>query len=454
MEKIYLYNTLTRKKELFKPIKPGIVGMYSCGPTVYNYAHIGNFRTNIFNDILKRMLTHNKLKVKHIMNITDVDDKTIKGSQQEKLSLHQFTQKYEKIFFDEIASLNIIKPAIILRAAESIPQMIELIEKLLKKKYAYRAEEGIYFSIDKFKAYAKLAQLEKTKKKKERILADEYDKNNPQDFALWKFYVPEDGNVVWNAPFGRGRPGWHIECSAMSINALGEHFDIHTGGSDLIFPHHTNEIAQSEAATGKKFVNYWIHGGMLIMKEGKMSKSLGNVYALRDLQQQGYRPLHYRYLCLLTHYHKPLTFTIENLNAAKISYEKIKRRIIELRKEKHTGTDKFKEYESLFHKAIYNDLNIPRAIQIFLKALNDIAFDTKKKLSLLENFDSVLGLGVSGMKEEKIIIPDEVQKLIDSRERLRKAKLWTEADIIRQRIKELGYLIQDNSDGLKIEKIN
>ncbi|MEK6934070.1 MAG: cysteine--tRNA ligase [Nanoarchaeota archaeon] len=454
MEKIYLYNTLTRKKELFKPIKPGIVGMYSCGPTVYNYAHIGNFRTNIFNDILKRMLTHNKLKVKHVMNITDIDDKTIKGSQQEKLLLHQFTRKYEKIFLDEIASLNIIKPAIILRAAESIPQIIELIEILLKKKYAYRAEEGIYFSIDKFKAYAKLAQLEKTKKKKERILADEYDKNNPQDFALWKFYVPEDGNVVWDAPFGRGRPGWHIECSAMSINALGEHFDIHTGGSDLIFPHHTNEIAQSEAATGKKFVNYWIHGGMLIMKEGKMSKSLGNVYALRDLQQQGYRPLHYRYLCLLTHYRKPLTFTIENLNAAKISYEKIKRRIIELRKEKHTGADKFKEYESLFNKAIYNDLNIPRAIQIFLEALNDIAFDTKKKLSLLENFDSVLGLCVSGMKEEKIIIPDEVQKLIDSRERLRKAKLWTEADIIRQRIKELGYLIQDNSDGLKIEKIN
>lgn len=451
-ETIKLYNTLTRKKEAFKPIKKGQVGMYSCGPTVYNRAHIGNLRTTIFNDILKRVFLHNNFKVNHVMNITDVDDKTIKASQQAKTSLKDFTRKYEGIFFSDTNELNVIKPSVILRATENIEEMIKIIKKLMKKGYAYKTSDGIYYSIKKFKSYGKLANLQKIKSSKSRILQDEYDKSNAQDFALWKFYTNEDGSVFWETNIGKGRPGWHIECSAMSMKILGEHFDIHTGGQDLIFPHHTNEIAQSQAATGKKFANYWLHSGMLTMKEGKMSKSLGNIFTLEDIKKD-YNPLHFRYLCLLTYYRKPLNFTLENLDAAKNAYERLKRKIIELKKEEHKGEDNAKLYHSKFHKAINDDINIPKALQIFLEALDDFDFNPKKKLELLEHFDSVLGLNIKDMHETTLIIPKDVQALIDSRERLRKNKLWAEADIIRERIKEKGYLISDTSQGPKIEKV-
>ncbi len=452
MEKLYLYNTLTRKIRAFKPIKPKIVKMYSCGPTVYNYAHIGNLRTYIFNDILKRVLTHLGFKVKHAMNITDVDDKTIKGSQQEKTPLKEFTRKYEDSFFNDINELNIIKP-ILTKATENINEMVKIIKKIMEKKYAYKAEDGVYFSISKFKNYGKLANLEKIKKTKARILADNYDKSNARDFALWKFYVKEDGNVFWETEIGKGRPGWHIECSAMSMRFLGEHFDIHTGAQDLIFPHHTNEIAQSETATGKKFVNYWLHPAFLNMKEEKMSKSLGNIITLKEIKDSGYLPVHFRYLCLLTHYRKPLLFSFENLDSAKNSFERLKRKLIELRKESHKGLDKRKEYELQFHKAIYYDLNIPKALQVFWKALDDFDFAPKKKIALLEHFDSVLGLGIKDMREISLILPKEVEKLIQARERLRKNKLWAEADIIRERIRESGYLISDTPQGPKVEKI-
>ena len=234
-----LYNTLTREKETFKPIKKNEVGMYSCGPTVYWYQHIGNFRTMLLNDLLKRTLLYKGYKVKHIMNSTDVDDKTIKGSKKEGISLKELTRKYEEIFLDDLNALGIIKPSKFIRATESIQDMVDLIKELLTKKYAYKTTDGIYFSIDKFKDYGKLAQLEKTNKTKSRIIADEYDKNNAKDFALWKFYTEEDGPVFWETKIGKGRPGWHIECSAMSIKNLGKHFDIHTGAIDLIFPHHT-----------------------------------------------------------------------------------------------------------------------------------------------------------------------------------------------------------------------
>ena len=453
MEKIYLYNSLTRKKEIFKPIKKGKVSMYSCGPTVYNYAHIGNHRTNIFNDILKRTLAHNKLKVTHVMNMTDVDDKTIKASQKERISLTELTIKYEEIFLKELEELNIIIPSKVLRATENIEEMILLIKKLIAKKYAYKTSDGIYFSIDKFKSYGNLAQLQKTKKTKSRIIADEYDKSNPHDFALWKFHTPQDGSTFWEAPFGKGRPGWHIECSAMSTKELGNTIDIHTGGQDLIFPHHTNEIAQSEAATGKKFVKVWMHGAMLTMKEGKMSKSLGNIYYLKDLKEQGFQPMHYRYLCLQTHYRKPLNFTLENLDAAKNAYTRIQRKIIEIKKQEHKGLDKKKIYEPQFHQAINDDLNIPKALQVFLTALDDFDFDPKKKIKLLEHFDSVLGLQIIDMQEVITLVPKEVEHLIESRERLRKNKLWAEADIIRQRITEKGYKVTDTSAGPKAEKI-
>lgn len=451
-EPLFLYNSLTRKKEQFKPLKKGHVGMYTCGPTVYWYQHIGNLRTMLLNDFLKRVLLHKDYKVTQVMNVTDVDDKTIKATQKEGVSLQELTRRYEKVFFEHLAALNIIKPSHIIRATESIEIMVDLIQKLLKKKYAYQTADGIYFSIEKFKQYGELVQLEKVKKTKARVRADEYDKSKPQDFALWKFYAPEDGDVFWETALGKGRPGWHIECSAMSIKNLGERFDIHTGGSDLMFPHHTNEVAQSEAATGKKFVNYWVHGGMLVMKEGKMSKSLGNIVTLDDLTKEGYSPMHFRYLCLQTHYRKPLAFSFEQLDAAKNAFERLKRKVIELRKTNVKGKNKRDEYEPRFHAAINDDLNIPEALQVFLKTLDDEMFDSTQKLKLLEHFDSVLGLGVKEMQEVLVLVPQEVQKLIDARERLRKAKQWAEADILRQRILEKGYKLEDTAEGARVER--
>jgi len=448
-----VFNTLTRKKEEFKPIKKGKVGFYSCGPTVYNYAHIGNLRTYIFNDILKRTLGFLGLKVNHVMNVTDVDDKTIRGSVSEGESLKEFTRKYEKIFFEDLKELNIVKPDHVLRATESIDDMVRLIKELLEKGIAYKTSDGIYFSIKKSKGYGKLAMLDKIKDRKERVKADEYDKDNAQDFALWKFWSEEDGDVFWETEIGKGRPGWHIECSAMSMKILGEQLDIHTGAIDLIFPHHTNEIAQSEAVTGKQFVKYWLHGAFLTMKEGKMSKSIGNILTLKNLKEEGYNPLHYRYLCLLTHYRSPLVFSYENLDAAKITFEKLKRKIIELKKESHKGNDGSEKYEKEFLAALEDDLNIPLAVQIFNRALDDFDFDVKKKLKLLERFDEVLGLGIADMKEEKLQVSAEVRDLVREREEARKKKDWKRSDVLRGLIKERGFLIEDKAEGPKLTRI-
>lgn len=447
-----LYNTLTRKKEIFKSIKKGEVGMYTCGPTVYNYAHIGNFRTCVLYDLIKRILYYNKFKVKHVMNITDVDDKTILGSKKAGLSLKDFTEKYEKIFLDDLKSLNVITPDKLPRATEYIKEIVEIIKILKKKGYAYEASDGIYFSIDKSKDYGKLVQLDKVKKNKERIKSDEYDKENARDFALWKFYAVEDGDVFWETDIGKGRPGWHIECSAMSTKLLGPTIDIHSGGMDLLFPHHTNEIAQSESATGKKFVKYWIHGAFLNMKE-KMSKSLGNVITLRDIVKDGYQPVHFRYLCLLTHYRKPLIFSFENLDSAKNAYEKLKRKVIELKNEEHKGKDMTKEYESEFLAAVNDDLNMPLAVQVLWKVIDDFDFDSKKKLKLLEKFDEVFGLDIENMQEIIVIASKELEHLMNEREKLRKEKKWAEADILRERIREKGYKVVDSGEGSKLEKI-
>ena len=444
---IKVYNVLSRKEEEFKPLKKGEVKIYSCGPTVYNYAHIGNFRTFLFNDLLKRAFLYLGYKVKHVMNITDVDDKTIKGSVKEKSSLSSFTQKYEKLFFEDLDSLNIEKPEITPRATDNIKQMVDLIDKLLKKGYAYKAEDGIYFSIDKFKGYGKLAGLDKVKSK-ERIKNDEYDKSNPQDFALWKFYTEEDGKVFWETKIGKGRPGWHIECSAMSMRYLGETFDIHTGGVDLCFPHHTNEIAQSEAATGKQFVKYWMHGAHLTMKEGKMSKSLGNVFTLKELEEKGFSPLDYRYLCLMTHYRKSLDFSLENLESAKTAYSRLKRKVLSI---EGKAEDKTEEYDSKFREALEDDLNIPLALQIFIKAVDDSDFDAKKKFFLLAKFNSVLGLNFE--EEENEDVPEDVSELVKEREEARKNKDWKESDRLRDEIASKGYKVEDGSDGSVVTKI-
>ena len=452
---IKLYNTLTREKEIFKPIKKDDVRIYSCGPTVYNYPHIGNYRAYITADILKRVLKYSGFKVKQVMNITDVDDKTIRDSQKEGVSLKEFTKRYTKVFMRDIEELNIDKPDVFPLATEHIKEMISLIKKLIEKNIAYKGEDGsIYYSISKFDDYGQLAGIKiKARKSKARIKQDEYTKATASDFALWKAWDKEDGDVFWETEIGKGRPGWHIECSAMSMKYLGKHFDIHTGGVDLIFPHHQNEIAQSEPLTGRKFVNYWIHNEWLLVDGKKMSKSAGGFYTLKDLLDRGYNPLHFRYLNLLTHYRKPLNFTLDSLDTAKITYGRIKRKVIELRKQEHKGSDFTKEYESKFRKAINDDLNMPSAVQVFLEALDDFDFEPKKKIKFLEDCDNVLGLDIKNMHETIVIVPKEVEKLVQEREKLRKNKMWAEADILRQRIKEKGYLIEDTPNGPKAEKI-
>jgi len=440
-----LYNTLTREKEEFKPLHDKEVGMYSCGPTVYNYAHIGNLKNYIFNDFVKRSLRFLGYKVKQVMNMTDVDDKTIKASQKEKTSLKVLTRKYEKSFLSDLHELNISYPDIIVRATEHIKEMVELVKVLLKKGYAYRANDGIYFSISKFKDYGKIAQLEKMKDTKERIINDEYDKENAHDFVLWKFYTPEDGDIFWETEIGKGRPGWHLECSAMSMKYLGETFDIHTGAVDLIFPHHTNEIAQSEAATGKQFVKYWMHGGFLTIKKGKMSKSIGNVFYLKDLKEKGFLPLHYRYMCLTAHYRASLIFAIENLEAAKNSYERLKKIISEIKDDKKTN----KKYLAEFEKAISDDLDMPNALAVLWEMLRDEK--AEGKLNAVKKMDEVFGLKL--LEKEKIQIPREIKKLMQEREEARKSKDWKKADKLRNEIKAKGFLISDMEKGAEIKKV-
>ena len=442
--KLKLYNTLTRKKEEFKPIHKEYVGIYSCGPTVYNYAHIGNLRTYIFNDILSRSLNFIGFKVKHIMNITDVDDKTIKGSQKEKQSLKEFTKKYEKIFFEDLEELNIIRPNI-LRATENINEMVKMIKSLLDKGYAYKTEDGIYFAISKFKGYGKLANIKEIKNSKSRIINDEYDKENAKDFALWKFYTSDDGEVFWNTEIGKGRPGWHIECSAMSTKALGNSFDIHTGAIDLIFPHHTNEIAQSECSTRKNFVKYWMHAGFLNMKEGKMSKSLGNILTLKTLKEKGFLPLEYRYMTLTTHYRAPLYFSIENLESARNAYERLRNITAELKDDKKTN----KKYLAEFKSKIEDDLNMPEALQVLWKMLRDEK--AEGKLKTVREMDKVLGLKLG--EKEKIRVPENVAKLVKERETARKNKDWKKSDELREKINKLGYSVADTNEGSKIGKL-
>ena len=462
-EPIQLYNTLSKKEEVFKPINPKEIKMYTCGPTVYWYATIGNMRTYIFSDLLKRMLLYSGYKVKQIINITDVghltddadqgEDKMENASKKENKSAKEIADHYFSVFHQDLKKLNILEPSKWTKATSHIKEQIELIKTLEKKGFTYKTEDGIYFNTSKLKDYGKLANLNiKELKAGKRIQIGE--KKNKTDFALWKFSKPDEKRQQeWKSPWGTGFPGWHIECSAMSMKYLGEHFDIHTGGQDHIPIHHTNEIAQSEAATGKKFVNYWLHGAFLLFNGDKVSKSSGGLYTIKELEDLGYNPLHYRYLCLQTHYKKPLNFTLEALDASKNGYENIKKKIISLKQNHYKGKDETEKYQSSFNKAIHSDLNIPNALQIFHTVLDDLDFDSKKKIKLLEEFDKVLGLDIKEMKEEKFTIPKEIKDLANEREKLRKDKMWEEADLFRKRIEEKGYNLKDSPEGTKLEKL-
>ena len=466
---IKFFNTLTRKKEVFKPIKDKEVKMYTCGPTVYDFAHIGNFRTYVWQDILKRWLIYRGYKVKHVMNLTDVDDKTIRGARKEGISLKEYTKKYIQAFFEDSKTLNIIPADVYPKATEHIQDMVKLIKILIQKGYAYRGEDGsIYYDISKFKDYGKLSKMKiKELKPGARVKADSYTKEEAYDFALWKAWNPEDGNVFWETEIGKGRPGWHIECSTMAMKYLGETLDIHTGGVDLIFPHHENEIAQSEAATGKKFVNYWLHAEHLLVEGRKMSKSLGNFYTLRDLLKKGYDPKAIRYVLLSTHYKQQLNFTFESLEAAKNTVDKLFNFIFRLKEIKEgKNNPKIKEMinktRQKFESAMDDNLKINLALASMFDFINKVnkLMDEKKiskenaddTIKLILDFDRILGLNLEkALKEEEI--PEEIQKLIKKREEARKRKDWKTADEIREKIKSMGYIVEDTPKGTKVRKV-
>ncbi len=453
-EKLKIYNTLTRKKEDFKPIKPGFAGIYTCGPTVYWYQHIGNLRSYIFPDILKRVLIYDGFKVKQIINITDVghltsdadtgEDKMEKAAKKEGKAAKDIADYYFKIFREDLKKINVLEPSEWTKATENIKEQIELIKKLEEKGYTYKTSDGIYFNTSKFKDYGKLAGLKKEGiKAGKRIAVGE--KKNSTDFALWKFSeTPGERLQEWNSPWGIGFPGWHIECSAMSMKYLGEHFDIHTGGQDHIQIHHTNEIAQSEAATGKKFVNYWVHGAWLLFRGEKISKSSGGLYTISELEKKGFEPLDFRYLCLGTHYRKPLSFTFENLETAKNSYQRLKNIIKEL---KESGKIN-KKYLQEFEKAVNDDMDMPRALQVLWNLLRDKKAEGKKET--IKEMDKIFGLDL--LREDKIELPAEIKSMVKQREEMRKKGRWEEADRIRDEIKDKGYVIEDTKDGFLVKK--
>jgi cysteinyl-tRNA synthetase len=458
-----LSNTLGRKKQEFKPFKGKEVRMYSCGPTVYDYAHIGNFRAYVFSDILRRYLEYSGYTVKLVMNLTDVDDKTIRRSHEEGVSLEKYTEKYKKAFFEDVARLSIRKAAFYPAATEHIPEMVALVKMLQKKGFAYKSDDGsIYFDIGKFKGYGRLAKLDKKGLKAgARVSQDEYEKGQAQDFALWKAWTPEDGDVFWETEIGKGRPGWHIECSAMSTKYLGETFDIHTGGVDLIFPHHENEIAQHEAATDKPFARFWLHNEHLLVDGRKMSKSLGNFYTLRDLLGKGYGPGAIRYLLLSSHYRQKLNFTLKSLDAAQASVNRLLDFMDMLAGTKGKDTGKAAKISAGaikdFEEAMDDDLGTPGALAaVFGLVKEGNVLSEKGGLGkegaqvirkAMMKMDSVLGLleGVGGKKD----IGKEVEKLIKERQDARNEKDFAKSDKIRDKLRDMGVVLEDSPTGMK-----
>lgn len=457
-----IYNTLSRKIEEFVPIKPSKVGMYTCGPTVYDYQHIGNFRTMVLSDILRRTLEYNQYEVKSVRNITDIDDKIIKNASEKGIPIGEFSKEYTKIFFEDLEKLNILPVGVVTYATEYIPKMIVYIKDLIDKKFAYVEPDGsVYFDIKKFKDYGKLANLDNQKLKTGmRVLSDEYTKDNVQDFALWK--ATKEGEIQsYDSPWGKGRPGWHIECSVMSQDNLGETLDVHVGGRDLIFPHHENEIAQSEAKTGKKFVNFWVHGEFLNVDSGKMSKSLKNFYTIKDIEAKGFDPLALRYFYLTAHYRTVLNFTWEALESAQNAIRNLKLKIQKLKSISESDLQRGQigcaGYENDFLEAVNSDLNMPQALAVLWKLVDDPEMPARAILTSLMRFDKVLGLRLDSLTEiggtlQVSDLPEDIRKLIDEREQLRSEKKFSQADKVREKLEKKGYNLKDTPDGVKLYK--
>ena len=462
-----LYNTMSRRIEEFVPIKENRVSMYCCGPTVYNYAHIGNLRTFIFEDILKRTFLFDGYEVKHVMNITDVghltgdgddgEDKLGKRSRETGESVWDIAAFYTKAFFKDEEDLNIIRPDIVCKATDHIQDMINLIKVLEEKGHTYTSGGNVYFSIDTIPDYGKLAGQSQDEKMSGARIAVDGNKRNPKDFVLW-FTNSKFGEqaMMWDSPWGRGYPGWHIECSAMSMKYLGPHFDIHCGGIDAIPVHHTNEIAQSEAATGTKWVNYWCHGEFLLNDKGKMSKSSGEFLTLPVVVSHGYNALDYRYFCLSGHYRTQLKFSWEALDHAKAAREKLVSTVSSLKKNEPSKTlgDKAQSYYDSFSSAMNNDLRAPEALAQMWLMLKDNDVTDGEKLSLLYSFDRILGLEldkVEAKKDEKVG-SDEEWKLVEERALAKKNKDWARADEIRAELLGRGFIVKDTPSGAILEK--
>jgi len=462
---IRFYNTLSGRIEEFIPLEPGQVKLYTCGPTVYDYAHIGNFRAYIFEDLLKRFLLAMGFKVIHVMNITDVDDKTIRGARAKNLSLGEYTRIYTEAFFEDIDTLKIMRADYYPRATQHIPDMVKMIKALIAKGYAYEKDGSIYYDVSKFPEYGKLSKIKISELKTGvRIDADEYTKDSVQDFALWK--KRKEGEPYWETELGPGRPGWHIECSVMSSKYLGETFDIHCGGLDNIFPHHDNEIAQSEAYTGKKFVNYWLHCHHLIVEGEKMSKSKGNFYTLRDLTSRGIDPLDLRYLLLATHYRKMLNFTFDGLRQAGAA----RRRIYDFVYELHHRTfppgetpeikTLVKEIKYKFLAALSDDLNISSALtalfelikkgNIFLAQGQVKRGDQQALYQAILELDKVLAV-MPPLEEEQL--PQEILQKIEERQKARAARNYALADRIRDELRAQGILLEDTKEGVRWKRL-
>jgi len=459
--KIKFYNTINRKKEDFIPIVENEVKLYTCGPTVYDFAHIGNFRAYLFEDLLRRTLEYFGFKVLHIMNITDIDDKTIKKSIEENKSLKDFTSFYTEAFFEDMSSLNILPAHYYPRATEFVPEMIDMIQKLEQKGYTYKSDDNsVFFRISKFKEYGKLANLNpEDMVSGQRVEEDEYDKEEGRDFALWKGYKDEDGNIFWDSPWGKGRPGWHIECSAMSTHYLGDDFDIHCGGVDNIFPHHENEIAQSRCSADSKFSNYWIHNEHLSVEGEKMSKSLGNFYTIRDLFNKGYKPEAVRYALISSHYRQKLNFTFDRLDNAQKSINKIKELLRRLNSIEKSNLENDSNYEDFtkkflvdFDAHIRDDLNISGSLGAFFIWVNLLfKIIDEGKLSFKQSKDAIRKIElvdkVLGVFNFEDILDDEIMDIIKDREDARKNKDWDRSDQLRKVLLDKGIIVEDTPNG-------
>ncbi len=460
-----IYNTLTRTKEVFRPVKEGQAGIYSCGPTVYKYAHIGNLRTYVFMDLLVRILRYGGYKVKSVMNITDVghllsdgdegEDKMERSAREQKKTPREIADEITAVFFDDLKKLNIVRPTVTPKATDNIPEMIEIVKVLLEKGYGYEIDDGIYYDVSKFKNYGQLSGISLEDQKAGARVEVNSQKRNPADFALWKKAEPNH-IMQWESPWGMGYPGWHIECTAMSLKYLGTPFDIHTGGVDHIPIHHENEIAQGEAYTGHKNTNYWMHSEFMLFDGGKMSKSLGNCYTVSELQEKGYSPMVFRYFCLNAQYRQKLNFTFAGMDSAKKSFERLQETLAKHRDSSaSTDKDKLETYKREFIEAISDDLNVPMALGVLWKLVKEPKSHDVYELAL--EMDKVFGLSLDSLPEIKPATDDkpsdEAVAVATERLSARKAKNWAESDRLREVLKEMGYAVKDKPDGFELTKI-